>query len=233
MPIIEAQREEGAPEWMVSFADMVTILMAFFVVMFSMAGTKDERKEEAVMGSLRKSLGPRQSWPFGALVPSNSPWARLLGAADPGAGDVGEEASDGKSPRAPYLKVARSGERTAVGEDIFFPAGATEINAEQSRRLKQAAAVMAGKLQRIEIRGHAARGPLDPDSPFADHWELAYARCRLVLAALVEAGIDPERIRLSVAPLHKLNQSRDPRWQGQDSCVDIFFLNEFGPVGKE
>ena len=41
-----------------SYADMITILMAFFVVMYSMAGTPDEAKEEAVFRSLREQFGP-------------------------------------------------------------------------------------------------------------------------------------------------------------------------------
>ena len=46
--MIEAEEPhgEGAPEWMVSYADMITILMSFFVVMFSMAGTKNTKKED-------------------------------------------------------------------------------------------------------------------------------------------------------------------------------------------
>ena len=35
---------EGAPEWMVSYADMITIIMAFFVVMYSSAGTASSGK---------------------------------------------------------------------------------------------------------------------------------------------------------------------------------------------
>ena len=49
--------EEGLPEWIMSYADMITILMAFFVVMYSMAGSKDEGKEEEVLDSLRIWLG--------------------------------------------------------------------------------------------------------------------------------------------------------------------------------
>ncbi len=51
--------EEGLPEWIMSYADMITILMAFFVVMYSMAGApKDKGKEEAVMRSFRERFGP-------------------------------------------------------------------------------------------------------------------------------------------------------------------------------
>ena len=58
--------EEGLAEWIMSYADMITILMAFFVVMYSMAGDKKENpKVEAVMGSLRNWLGPaRDHWPM-------------------------------------------------------------------------------------------------------------------------------------------------------------------------
>src|SRR5688572_23468057 len=50
--------EEGLPEWIMSYADMITILMAFFVVMYSTAGEKNVHKQEAVLESLRSWLGP-------------------------------------------------------------------------------------------------------------------------------------------------------------------------------
>ncbi|MBI3461794.1 MAG: hypothetical protein HY000_01870, partial [Planctomycetes bacterium] len=59
--------EEGLPEWIMSYADMITILMAFFVVMFSAAGKTDDVKIKAVMHSLRVWLGDFDGgWPAGA-----------------------------------------------------------------------------------------------------------------------------------------------------------------------
>jgi flagellar motor protein MotB len=60
---------EGAPEWMVSYADMITIMMAFFVVMYALSGKKDESVVRPVLTSLKQQFGPR--WPFANLLPSS------------------------------------------------------------------------------------------------------------------------------------------------------------------
>jgi flagellar motor protein MotB len=48
--------QEGAPEWMVSYADMITIMMAFFVVMYAMAPKKDQEKKESPTQRLMQSI---------------------------------------------------------------------------------------------------------------------------------------------------------------------------------
>src|SRR5262245_60042506 len=63
--------QEGAPEWMVSYADMITIMMAFFVVMYAMAPKKDQEKKESptqrLMNSIHKRFGPDYE-PFGPML---------------------------------------------------------------------------------------------------------------------------------------------------------------------
>lgn len=53
----EAQPRAGAPLWVVTFADMVTLLLAFFLLVLSFAELSPERFRD-VSGSLQKSLGP-------------------------------------------------------------------------------------------------------------------------------------------------------------------------------
>ena len=72
------EKPEGAPEWMVSFADMITILMAFFVVMFSIASgdsnnDKRTKQQETVLESLQSRFGPKWK-PFMTwnVMPGNS-----------------------------------------------------------------------------------------------------------------------------------------------------------------
>src|ERR1043165_7471109 len=125
--------EEGLPEWIMSYADMITILMAFFVVMYSMAGSsKDEAKEEAVMKSLRDRFGP--NWmKFASIgpapyVPANSPLAKLSssggGKAKKAAGKGEARVSHGEHPRVHTL---RPGEQTAIGGTILFAEGESKL----------------------------------------------------------------------------------------------------------
>lgn len=217
--------EEGLPEWIMSYADMITILMAFFVVMYSMAGSKDPVKEEAVMHSLRHSLGP-----FHGVLGRFLPRSKLteMGRQPP----PSEHEVRDRQPvlRAPPPNVPRvpPGHPLATGGLVYFDEGSTELSDENLHQLSLAVETLKGKPQRIEIRGHSSRRPLPEGSPYRDHWDLAYARCRETMQFLVAHGIDSERIRLGVAPQATQAQEGDkPLLLISDSWVEIFMLNEF------
>lgn len=227
--------EEGLPEWIMSYADMITILMAFFVVMYSMAGAKDKSKEEAVMKSLHRRFGPFASIPPGTLVPKDSPLAHEGGLGEQ-SGAEDEKGAQGGVPRRKAERVAVSlpGDRIAVGGILYFDPGADELNEADKQKLKNIALDLAGKPQRIEIRAHATRRPLPPDSPFSDHRDLAYARCRQVMDELIALGIEPDRIRMGVASRDsRASMTVDPRAADSDSVVEVFMLNEFAPQFAE
>ena len=63
---------------------------------------------------------------------------------------------------------------------------------------------VGGKPQKIEIRGHTSAKPVT--GAFQDKWDLAYARSRRVMEALVAAGVAPHRCRLAVAAANEPSQ---------------------------
>jgi chemotaxis protein MotB len=69
---------------------------------------------------------------------------------------------------------------------------------------------------------------LDEASPYRDHWDLAYHRCRQTMDYLVAQGIAADRIRLGVASQASSAQSLSrPLLLVSDSWVEIYMLNEF------
>lgn len=226
--------EEGLPEWIMSYADMITILMAFFVVMYSMAGApKDTKKEEAVFESLRERFGP--VWPGlaslgpGPYILKSSPLARV---SSTGGSKINNKKSGGADVRAalgdhPRVHTLRPGEQAVIGGILYFPEDNSEISKEHVKQLQTAYEEIGGKRQKIEIRGHTSRRPVPKGSPYRDNWDLAYARCRHTMQQLVSLGLDPKRVRISVAADNEpLAARHDPLARSQNSRVEVFMLNE-------
>jgi len=216
-----------------SYADMITILMAFFVVMYSMAGTPDEVKEEAVFRSLREQFGPMirgwQALGHGPTLRSEAqmaPWTSLGGARRQSNSKGGAE---NRGPRGEHPRVhsLRPGEQESTGGMVYFTEGSSSLTAKQKQQLQTIAEELGGKPQKIEIRGHTSRRPPPVDAPFRDNWDLAYSRCRTVLDYLTSLGLDPRRFRLSVAAENEpAPGGRDVLERGFNSRVEVFLLSE-------
>ena len=68
--------EEGAPTWIVTFADMMSLLLTFFILMYSMSEVKQERFLLA-SESLREAMGST------ATIPTDNPMGRMPEDVDP------------------------------------------------------------------------------------------------------------------------------------------------------
>jgi chemotaxis protein MotB len=222
--------KEGAPEWMVSYADMITIMMAFFVVMYALSGRNDETAARPVISSLKQQFGP--DWPFANLVPGphrarsaqldrlqmNARHDHVLGNG-PGGDEYRSQ---------PPARIARPGDGLWRGGDILFDDDRVALTDQQRLQLQRLATDIAGKPQKIEVRGHAARRVLPTGSEYHDAWDVAFARAREVVKYLIDLGIDAHRIRIGVAgsgePLGAADGSPD---RARHSRVEIHLLNEF------
>ena len=225
----EAPASEGAPEWMVSYADMITILMAFFVVMYSMAGRADTDKQEPVLSSFRKQFGRFNSAGSGKLIPRDSKAAAMTGGF-PKKKAPPEDVASVHGPAGDSQRVMniRPGNQFSCGGVVFFEENFAELTEEGKNSLKLIAYDLGGKPQKIEIRGHTSSRPLAADGPFRDHWDLAYARCKATMDQLTALGIEPKRMRLSTAgpnePAHLLGDAELLKKNGR---VEVFMVNEF------
>ena len=204
------EKPEGAPVWMISFADMITILMSFFVVMFSIASGdsnsgKRTRQQEIAIESLQYRFGPKwkpfMSW---STMPGNSylpGGGKGLGstAPVPAVGDPGGTMLVKKKERA-RIRVPGQGDTIAIGGLVRFQPGSAKLAANQDDTIQRITGDLRGKPQIVEIVATASRRPLPPGCLFRDRWELGYARCRATAALLTAANIEPERFRLSVVP---------------------------------
>ncbi len=223
---------QGVAEWVVTFGDMMSLLLTFFIMLLSMSEIREEERYQLMVEAMRKRFGHETSVVSmipGPTSPRNSPVEKLasMGRArrvDTMRGGDRVRAPVGHHPR---VRAIRTADQQTLGCEIVFQEGEWEVSEANQRVLRATAQELGGKPQKIEIRGHTSPLPLPADSPFRTHWDLAYARCVATMDYLAKLGIDPSRIRISVAadkePKHI---SPDPILRRQNPRVEVFMLDE-------
>ena len=109
----------GAPAWMATFADMATLLMAFFVLILSFAHMNVPKFKE-ISGSLKSSFGVQRIVPIVEPPKADNIIAKQFKSAkvDPSLRDVSEEQStDEPQPEDPELKTTTKKEKSKLNSD--------------------------------------------------------------------------------------------------------------------
>ncbi|MCH7838614.1 MAG: flagellar motor protein MotB [Planctomycetes bacterium] len=193
----------GAPEWMVTYGDTMTLLLCFFVIIVSMSELKEDEKFQKVMESLRAAFGGYQgsvgSVPI-ANVPTNALIAKLLELESPiltkNKGDSDEEGIHGKKFRVTNV---RDGLEVVVGGRITFNRFSATLMPEGRDLIAKSAERLRGYNTKILIRGHATHEPLPEDSMYQDANALSYARARATAQELENSGVRRVRMLLVAA----------------------------------
>jgi chemotaxis protein MotB len=218
---------ENHERWLVSYADFITLLFAFFVVMFA-SSNADKGKAEQVSNSVREAL---QDGGFSTLVASvlgGTPGEAGQGNAQrkgPGGAEKayhdgeaqGLGAGDGGTlvelkPAMKFLAGELEGEIEAgyveltleprglvvsFREAAVFPSGEATIATEKMGPLAKVADVVKNLPNPVRMEGHTDSVPIH-NSQFESNWELSAARSIRMLELFV-AEFAVERTRMSIA----------------------------------
>jgi len=196
---------EGAPEWMCTFSDLVTLLMCFFVLLFAMSTTQQETYKELVK-SLRSALGaqavPQSGTREGLTmhpVPSEEPSENQQ--IDELGGMIEKEMEDIVSEVRELVLFNKLGGEVSVtkNEDgvvitmsdlLLFAEGGTTLSDKGLDILKKVASVLSKLAYHVKIKGHTDSSPIS-STQYPSNWELSSARASTVVRHLVDNGVPP------------------------------------------
>lgn len=182
--------------WMASFADMVTLLLVFFILLVSMSKI-DTAKFEEVSAGMTKSLSDRKvETPIEELrqqLKDSIQSTRLEGAI-----------AIGKDSAGVSLEMAATS---------FYEAGSAEIREDALEMLQHLAETIAMERYngfQIDVEGHTDDTPVSTPE-FPTNWELSAARAARVVRFLENEGIAPSRMRaVGLADTAPKVPNRDP-----------------------
>lgn len=194
--------EEGAPMWMVTYGDMMTLLMCFFVLLFSFSEIKRDSKYMQVIDAIKQRFGytgtpgkvPVEDPPLASMIKQMEEMVKTQKV--PTHSNTDDEGVTGKNTS---VKRIREGLQFTVGGWVTFDPGEVSLKERAKQEIAKIAKLTKGHNNKIDIRGHAAGVDMvSAGSADADLWDLSYRRAKSAKDFLVnEQGIREERIRVT------------------------------------
>jgi len=228
---LEEDPPAGVPEWVVTYGDMMSLLLTFFIMLVSLSEINATEKYRAVLESFAKRMGYPLSHlaPEGKNFPLNSlvEELRTLGSraeTDHGRGGVNAKGLSGEDNR-----VFRQRDGVPIRDQVVqFEPGEIKISDLQMEHIRESANRLAGKPQKIEIRGHATKGNELENGVTLDARRIGYERARGVAERLTELGVGRDRLKIcSVGDLHLTTNGENDLREETGDLVEILVLDSY------
>ncbi len=220
----------GAPAWVLTYGDMMSLLLCFFILLAAFADYEAGGGSEAMavaLKSIQDALGIRlpNASPNATVTEFNAVIQNIRDAIrhleQKNRGDSTDRGVYGRSFR---LRRIRDGMEITIGGPVLFEPFSAELSPGGAEALAHIGEALAGHRNKIEIRGHAAEGPRPRDWTHEDAMRLSFERAARVAAELVRLGVDPRTIRLAACGANEPipEDKTDPTRRDDNRRVEVF-----------
>lgn len=251
MPKKRAAEHENHERWLVSYADFITLLFAFFVVMFASSQT-DKARARQVSEAVEKALD------HGSSVSIPPAVAKVLGGTvdDRGQGNAmmkgpgGAQHAMKDAPPDSVIELMPSLQRLnkeladeiqkgklevrmeprglviSLRQSAFFSSGTDALDQSNLPVIRKLAELIATLPNSIQIEGHTDSIPIH-NARFKSNWELSCARAIAVLETFC-GTYQLNRARFSVvgrADTVPMDSNETPEGRARNRRVDVVILN--------
>lgn len=190
---------ENLERWLLTYADLITLLLAFFIMMYTFSKQDSQRYEE-VSGYLKAIFsGEAGSKQKGALTESQN-IELLTGKAliealrEKISSELEAIAGENDLKNSISIFTDERGVVIRIMDRAFFDEGKADLKQGARNALDKISYVIRGIKNHIRIEGHTDNTPISTGE-FKSNWELSVRRATEVVRYLIEKGpIPPDRI---------------------------------------
>ncbi len=205
------EEHENHERWLVSYADFITLLFAFFVVMYAISSVNEGKYRvlsDALTNAFKNTTGQSGGQPIAVIQGSPPIPPRPIARADklPDARKavqrekmqtVADDIMNALQPLVAQGKVrlleTSRGVTIEINDSILFPLGQAKLQPASISAMLAIATVLAQSDFPITIEGHTDNVPISTPQ-FPSNWELSAMRATTVLRLFNDGGVGAERL---------------------------------------
>lgn len=196
------EEHENHEAWAIPYGDLVTLLLAFFVVMYSISSV-NEGKYRVVSDSLNAAfkgaptttepiqIGSKAATTVAAPLVQLQPDVKTMALRQ-----LAQQTTDALSPLIMQgLLDVQAGDgfvEISIRSDLLFASGAAKLSVEAQSAIAMLGDALKAFPNSIRVEGHTDNIPVS--GGFGSNWELSAARAATVVHLLVDSGVDPHRL---------------------------------------
>ena len=226
----------GAPLWLATYGDMVTLILTFFILLFSFSSI-DVQKFEKMIQSFKGALGilpggttvQRNPGSFGGLTGKDA------GESKKSTTSVEEVAKNLKNylksqglDKGVEVRIDQKGVAISFSEHVLFDSGSAEMKPEGKRVLTKVAEFIREVVPALSVEGHTDNIPLR-GGIYRDNWGLSASRAASVATYLQDrAGFEPQKLQaVGYASTRPIVPNDTPEHMALNRRVDLVILSSF------
>lgn len=233
----QTQTQPNHERWLITYADLITLLMVFFVVMYAMSKI-DQGKFDSLTVSLNQALQPsnriqlENMGPTGILLNQNR---TQTPASKEQEQQTFEEIKqkvesyirqEGLTDQLNVIETPR-GIQITLNDAALFASGQADLKPDAKRILGGLAPFLKLTGNRVAIEGHTDNLPIQT-SRFPSNWELSSQRAINVLHFFETQGVAPGRMHaVGYADTLPLLKNDTPENRAANRRVNLVFLRQF------
>ncbi len=198
--------QDNHERWFVSYADFITLMFAFFVVMYAISSL-NEGKYRVLSSALGSAFGKavvgtnNEAQPEQLLRPIAEIKARRnelkLRQEREQLTSIARDLQNALAPLVSEGKVrvtqTSRGVRVEINASVLFSPGEANLTSESDQALKAVGALLKSDRHAIQVEGYTDNVPIK-NIIFPSNWELSGVRAGSVVRLFIESGVDEGRL---------------------------------------
>ncbi|MDD5364503.1 MAG: flagellar motor protein MotD [Gallionellaceae bacterium] len=239
------EEHENLERWLVSYADFITLLFAFFVVMYAISSV-NEGKYRVLSDSIVNAFNEKQTSPKQINMGQKN--AEILQGAGKPIGKSSGMKAQPANPVAEHMKTIAKDVQTAmeslvkqgqvrvtqsargitveINASTLFASGDATLQPASVSALAAVAKVLAETDNPIQVEGHTDNIPIK-STVYPSNWELSSARASSVVRLLTDQGVPPGRlVAIGYADNKPLDTNTTPEGRSRNRRVNVLILNK-------